>query len=60
MIDLVVQGKSIVTMDAQRRVLENGFVAVDQGRIVAMGGAGEQAPQAREVIDLPDSLLCPA
>ena len=36
----------------------NGFVAVDQGKIVAVG-EGDAAPQAQKIIDLKGRILIP-
>ena len=36
-VDLLVTGGTIVTMDQTRRVIEDGGIAVSQGRIVAIG-----------------------
>ncbi len=40
-VDLLIVGGAVVTMDAGRRVLENGFVAVQGERIVAVGSAAD-------------------
>jgi 5-methylthioadenosine/S-adenosylhomocysteine deaminase len=40
-IDLIVEGKYIVTMDEQMTVIEDGAVAVDEGVIVAIGRPDE-------------------
>lgn len=40
-VDLLVTGGTVVTMDADRRVIENGAVAVHAGHIVAVGTAEE-------------------
>jgi 5-methylthioadenosine/S-adenosylhomocysteine deaminase len=51
--DLVVTGGTVVTMDAGRRLIEDGAVAVRGGRIVDVGTSGEVARRfsARRVID---------
>ena len=36
-VDLIVQNGTVVTMDANRRIIENGAVAVEKGAIVAVG-----------------------
>ncbi|HEX7957623.1 MAG TPA: amidohydrolase, partial [Pyrinomonadaceae bacterium] len=52
-VDLIVSGGTVVTMDAGRRLIEDGAVAVAGGRIVAVGKRADvlRAYAAREVID---------
>src|SRR5262249_16712356 len=38
-VDLLIVGGAVVTMDSERRVFENGFVAIKGSRIVAVGSA---------------------
>ena len=41
MVDLIVSGGKVVTMDASRKIIENGAIAVSKGEIVAVGTAAE-------------------
>ncbi len=41
MIDLIVRGGTVVTMDAEKRLIENGAVAVENGAIIAVGTSAE-------------------
>jgi 5-methylthioadenosine/S-adenosylhomocysteine deaminase len=43
MADILVEHGTIITMDPQRRVIEDGSVAIANGRIVAVGPADEVA-----------------
>ena len=51
----------VVTMDPQRRVIENGAVAIRGERIVAAGPKAEieRRYQARQRLDRPDAILAP-
>jgi 5-methylthioadenosine/S-adenosylhomocysteine deaminase len=59
--DLVVSGRYVVTMDGQRRMLENGAVAIRADRIVAVGtrAAIDRDWQPKRRIDHPDAILTP-
>src|SRR5687767_15880544 len=52
-VDLIVSGGSVVTMDAGRRIIEDGAVAVAGGKIVAVGKRADvlRSYAAREVVD---------
>src|SRR5712691_10904177 len=52
-VDLIIRGGTVVTMDAERRVIENGGIAVKGGRIVAVGQSAEidRGYAAREIVD---------
>ena len=60
-IDLIVRGDYVVTMDADRSVIENGAVAVDDGVIVAVGPAAEveNAFPARDVLEGDGRIVMP-
>lgn len=59
--DLVITARYVVTMDAGRRVIENGAVAIEKDRIVAVGPASEilKNHRAKRRIDRPDAILAP-
>lgn len=42
-VDLIVQNGTVVTMNAQRQLVKNGAIAVNRGKIVAVGTAAEIA-----------------
>lgn len=55
--DLLVHCATIVTVDPERRVIESGWIAVDEDRISAIGTG--QPPAARRVIDRPGLIAMP-
>lgn len=57
MIDLLIRDGVVITMDPQRTVIEDGQVAVDKGKIVAVGR--DLGVTARKVISAPGCVVCP-
>lgn len=55
--DLVLRCATIVTVDAGRRVLDDGWIAVDADRITALGTG--PAPEGRRVIARPGLIALP-
>ena len=58
-VDLLLEGGTLVTMDAERRVLEGGALAIKEGAIVAVLAQGEARPTATETVDCGGRLLIP-
>ena len=60
-VDLVVTNGTVVTMDAQRHVLENGAVAVRGDSIVAVGPSADIAAQydAAKIVDARGAIVMP-
>jgi len=60
-VDLIISGGTVVTMDASRRVIEDGAVAVAGGRIVAVGKRADIARRysAAEVVDAQGRAVIP-
>src|SRR2546426_12051657 len=60
-VDLIVSGGTVVTMDGARRVIENGAIAIKAGRIETIGRAGEigQNYAAREVVNATGKVVVP-
>jgi 5-methylthioadenosine/S-adenosylhomocysteine deaminase len=59
LVDLVLTGGAVVTMDAERTVYPDGYVAIKDGRIVAVGPASECRHPATEVRRLADAAVLP-
>ena len=60
-VDAIWTARYVVTMDAQRRVVENGAVAITGDHVVAVGPISEivRAYNAKQRIDRPDAILAP-
>ena len=59
--DLIIRGGTVVTMDGTRRVIENGAVAIKNGRIVAVDNAVaiERSYAAREIVNASGKVVIP-
>src|SRR6266850_858271 len=60
-VDLIIRGGTVVTMDRERRVIQDGAVAIKDGRIVAVGRAAEidRDYAAREVVNAGGKVVIP-
>ena len=58
-VDLLIDGGIVITMDAERRVYNPGFVAVDQGKVVVTGSMSACAYEGRERFDAADMVVMP-
>jgi 5-methylthioadenosine/S-adenosylhomocysteine deaminase len=60
-VDVVVRHGTVVTVDATRRVIPDGAVAVEGGRIVSVGTAADidASYRGREVVDASGGLVIP-
>lgn len=60
-VELILQNGTVVTMDAKRRVIEKGAVAVDKGAIVGVGTAAEitQKFKSKQTIDATGKVIIP-
>jgi len=60
-VDLIVRGGTVVTMDGTRRVIENGGVAIKGGRIVAVDNAAavDRDYAAREIVNATGKVVIP-
>ncbi len=60
MTDLLVTGAALVaTTDSQRREIADGWIAITNGRIEAIGGATDERPAAIRILAANDSLVTP-
>jgi 5-methylthioadenosine/S-adenosylhomocysteine deaminase len=60
-VDLIVRGGTVVTMDGSRRVIENGGVAIKGGRIVAVDNTAaiDRNFAAREIVNATGKVVIP-
>jgi 5-methylthioadenosine/S-adenosylhomocysteine deaminase len=59
--DLIIQNGTIVTMDGTKRVIENGSVAVQKGKIVAVGSVAEIKAKfvSKQITDATGKMIIP-
>jgi len=58
--DLIVKGKYILPMDNELSIIKDGFVAISENKILALGEANEiKKYQAKEIIDAGNSIVMP-
>lgn len=55
--DLLIRCATIVTVDSERRVIENGWIAIDADRISAIGK--DEPPHAKRTIERPGLIAMP-
>lgn len=61
MIDLLMINGTVITMDKERRIIENGGVAVEKGRIIFVGTSDElkNKYQAEKTVDCTNKVIMP-
>jgi cytosine/adenosine deaminase-related metal-dependent hydrolase len=60
MTDLLISGATLVaTMDHERREIADGWIAITNGRVEALGGAQDERPSAVQILAANDCLVTP-
>ena len=59
--DMIVRGGTVVTMNAEKQVIENGAVAIKGGKILGVGGSAEITGKysSRQIINAQGKLIIP-
>ena len=60
-VNMIITGGTVVTMDAKKRIIENGAVAVEKDKIVAVGTSNEIARQfsSKQIINAAGKVIIP-
>lgn len=58
-VDRLLRGATVVTMDGERTVYENGYVAIDDGRVVGVGADRDCGFQSADTWHLRDAVVMP-
>ena len=58
-VDVLIDGGVVISMDDQRRIFNPGFVAVDKGKIVAVGPSNQGSHEGRERLDASEMVVMP-
>ena len=58
-VDLLISHATIVTMDAQRDIIQNGAIAIRGDEILSVGSIDPKTIQAKETIDAHNKLILP-
>ncbi|MBK9154800.1 MAG: amidohydrolase [Chloracidobacterium sp.] len=59
-VDLVILGGTIVTMDSERTVIEDGAIAIKDGKILSLGKtSGMKGRRAKQTINANDRIIIP-
>ena len=58
-VDVLIDGGVVISMDDQRRIFNPGYVAVDKGKIVAVGPSSQGSQEGRERLDASDMVVMP-
>ena len=62
MIDLLIENGLIITMDSRRRIIKDGAIAIDEGKIIALDKTEKlkkEYPNAKEVLTANNMLILP-
>ena len=59
MTDILIRNATVITMDPERRVIEDGAVAIEGARLAAVGPTAEVASDAAKVIDARHMVVMP-
>lgn len=58
-VDLLIEGGIVITMDAEWRIYNPGYVAIREGKIVGIGSAAAYPYSANERLDASDMVVLP-
>ena len=61
MLDLILKGGTVITVDPQNRVVDNGYIGISDGKIAVIGSLddGKPLPEAKKTMDVSGRAVLP-